>query len=337
MKNQYVGDIGDYGKYGLLRFLASRGVKIGINWYLTENDDSKDGRFTDYLTKPSFRKYDPELFDALANIAGQPEKSVNMIEEAGLIPEADYYNAVLKLNSLEPSARVISRRLWCNNSFLLLGDAELVFADPDNGISIKKKANAKDSEKYVLPEEIKRYYFDGKNVVYYCHKGRRKPEEWEKAKTEIKNYIQDAQILVETFHKGTQRSFVFVLHPDDFKRYQHMLDEFEKTEWGELFSRDNIPGKSKSIKELKPEHLETLTYRYKDGFMIDIVKAVANGINDRWDVWLYHEDYGYKVYMFGIPMNTELPASMQMVLEQIADNLKTESFINDYRKDFMEG
>jgi hypothetical protein len=30
MKNQYVGDIGDYGKYGLLRFLANRGIRIGV-------------------------------------------------------------------------------------------------------------------------------------------------------------------------------------------------------------------------------------------------------------------------------------------------------------------
>ena len=46
MKNQYVGDIGDYGKYGLLRFLSNHGIRIGINWYLTENDRSNDGRFT---------------------------------------------------------------------------------------------------------------------------------------------------------------------------------------------------------------------------------------------------------------------------------------------------
>lgn len=124
MKNQYVGDIGDYGKYGLLRFLASRGVKIGINWYLTENDNSRDGRFTEYLNKPSFRNYDPELFDALTSITAKPDKSVKMIEKAGLIPGADYYQEVLSLNSLEASAREINRRLWYNNSIMLLSDSE---------------------------------------------------------------------------------------------------------------------------------------------------------------------------------------------------------------------
>ena len=63
MKNQYVGDIGDYGKYGLLRFLSGKGIKIGINWYLTENDGTNDGKFTDYLTKKDDRLYDDKLFD----------------------------------------------------------------------------------------------------------------------------------------------------------------------------------------------------------------------------------------------------------------------------------
>ena len=50
MKNQYVGDIGDYGKYGLLRFLASNGIKIGVNWFLTENDEERE-----WLAKQNFR------------------------------------------------------------------------------------------------------------------------------------------------------------------------------------------------------------------------------------------------------------------------------------------
>jgi len=69
MKNQYIGDIGDYGKYGLLRFLAQRGLRIGVNWYLTENDDSSDGKFVDYLNKEELRSADPTLFDFLRSIA----------------------------------------------------------------------------------------------------------------------------------------------------------------------------------------------------------------------------------------------------------------------------
>ena len=69
MKNQYVGDVHDYGKYGLLRFLTGKGIRIGVNWYLTENDSTGHGKDSDYLHKTSDRYLDPELFDALRHIA----------------------------------------------------------------------------------------------------------------------------------------------------------------------------------------------------------------------------------------------------------------------------
>ena len=78
MKNQYVGDIGDYGKYGLLRFLASNGIKIGVNWYLTEDDGSTDGKFVNYLTEGKGKDRDPELFEALRNITSCNEKTIRI-------------------------------------------------------------------------------------------------------------------------------------------------------------------------------------------------------------------------------------------------------------------
>lgn len=185
MKNQYVGDIGDYGKYGLLRFLASYGIKIGVNWFLTENDGSTDGKFTTYLKNSADRVYDPELFDALQNIADHPDKTVKMIKQAGIIPDAEFFGEMLKSSSLKADAREWNRRLWFNNSTLMLGNAELIFADSDNGISYRKNARTKDSEKFILPEDVAEYYNSGRNVVYYCHKGRRKQEAWEQAKSKI--------------------------------------------------------------------------------------------------------------------------------------------------------
>ena len=68
MKNQYFGDIGDYGKYGLLKFLGDYGVKVAVNWYLTKDDENKpgDGKYTKYLEKKDeYSKYDPDLFATL--------------------------------------------------------------------------------------------------------------------------------------------------------------------------------------------------------------------------------------------------------------------------------
>ena len=240
MKNQYVGDIGDYGKYGLLRFLASYGIKIGVNWFLTENDGSTDGKFTTYLKNPADRVYDPELFDALQNIADHPDKTVKMIKQAGIIPDAEFFGEMLKSSSLKADAREWNRRLWFNNSTLMLGNAELIFADPDNGISYRKTARTKDSEKFILPEDVAEYYNSGRNVVYYCHKGRRKQEAWEQAKAEIRNHIRDAQILAVTFHRGTQRSYIFVLHPDCYMKYEKIITAFLDSEWGSMFTWENV-------------------------------------------------------------------------------------------------
>ena len=79
MKNQYVGDIGDYGKYSLLRFLALQGIRIGVNWYLTDNDESTDGSFTDYLSKDAYKNLDPDVYAALQEIVqkhSREDKSV---------------------------------------------------------------------------------------------------------------------------------------------------------------------------------------------------------------------------------------------------------------------
>ena len=250
MKNQYVSDIGDYGKYGLLRFLADHGVRIGVNWYLTEDDGSSDGKFTKYLKedlkKAPKRNCDEELFDALQKIALLPngsdnkDKSVCMIEAEGILPGIVFYHEELKNDGSNIAAKRQNREDWFKGSLAALESATLIFADPDNGISYRKNPGTKDSEKYILPDEVKRYYKGGKDVVFYCHKGRRSDKAWDKAKTEILECLQEAKSLVMTYHRGTQRSYIFVLHPEHYDDYEKILKEFEETCWmkEEHFTRE---------------------------------------------------------------------------------------------------
>ncbi|MBD3413291.1 MAG: hypothetical protein GF421_02535 [Candidatus Aminicenantes bacterium] len=51
MQDRYTGDIGDFGKYGLLRYILDReDMTLGVNWYLVpneaHNDDGKYNRYT---------------------------------------------------------------------------------------------------------------------------------------------------------------------------------------------------------------------------------------------------------------------------------------------------
>ena len=67
---RYVGDVGDFVKYALLR--AIRGTKrLGVAWYLHPNaGPAGDGRHTAHLQNPDeWRHLDAELFDALTGLS----------------------------------------------------------------------------------------------------------------------------------------------------------------------------------------------------------------------------------------------------------------------------
>ena len=57
MQNRYIGDIGDFAKYGLIR--AITGIqKIGIAWYLYPDEShNKGGRRIGYLDKPDEHRW----------------------------------------------------------------------------------------------------------------------------------------------------------------------------------------------------------------------------------------------------------------------------------------
>ena len=238
MKDQYVGDIGDYGKYGLLRFLADKKITIGVNWYLTDNDGSTDGKFTDYLKDDSNFRYDEELFYKLKKIVdkGKNIKRVQDVENENIIPNAVYYNERLtKVSDIKNIKDRLPKRTEWNDkakSILIQDEVNLIFADPDNG-SAEGKSTRKNGEKYADLSELRKYYDKGKNVVYYCHRGRRKDDKWDEKKKEFNNDGEhNAKIIVLTFHRGTQRSYIFAIHPEDYYKYDNLINEFLKTSWG---------------------------------------------------------------------------------------------------------
>lgn len=230
MKNQYFGDVGDYGKYAMLRYLAKDGIKIGVNWYLTEDDNSNDGKFTSYLEKEDMRRYDSELFDVLKQMVGEGKRDVASFSESDTIPNALFYDAILTDDKTQRAA-------WHESALKACNDVELVFLDPDNGASESK--TGKNSSKFCFPEEIADYYNAGHNVVYYCQKARRTYDQWQEAKGLMQKYLPDCKIFVITYHKGTQRSYIFVLHKNDFRRYATLMGNFCRR-WFRIFTEETV-------------------------------------------------------------------------------------------------
>lgn len=251
MKNQYFGDLGDFGKYLLLRHLADAGVTIGINWYLTEDDGSNDGRMTDYLrTKENvFRPLDEGLFDRLKDLViTQNKRDVIASEDMKLIRRAVYYHELLEISCLKGlEEKKAYRTEWHRNALKALSNADLVYFDPDNGIADSEVSGRRNSVKYLLTSEAADYYRAGHNIVYYCHKGRRKESAWEDYKRILckgnqSHVFSDAKLICLTYHRGVQRSFVFALHPGDYGRYREHIDRFLAGGCEMHFSEERVEG-----------------------------------------------------------------------------------------------
>lgn len=98
MQDRYTGDVGDFGKYGLLRALCSGDggkLRLGVNWHLVFNaGNPNDGKFVNYLCEDSPQAYlrnsDPQLYTLLQGIVFPKKNGSKLIgraqEEADCCP-----------------------------------------------------------------------------------------------------------------------------------------------------------------------------------------------------------------------------------------------------------
>lgn len=133
MQDRYVGDIGDFGKYGLLNALAGADLRLGVHWYLNADEEANgDGRFTDYLR---IRGCDPQLYDALNDIVRRGRRRVAEVESAGILPSRTlYFSQPLRVRDARNREERLSRRAdWNAKALETLAAAEMAFMDRDGG------------------------------------------------------------------------------------------------------------------------------------------------------------------------------------------------------------
>ena len=134
MQSRYVGDIGDYVKLAILRAL-SPGYRLGVAWWLYPDEShNKNGRHIAYLDRPDqWRRFDPDLFDALRKIISSGQRVVRALETADILSGAVFASEVIPVGG--PIAdRPHERRHWFRRIQSTLDGANMVFLDPDNGI-----------------------------------------------------------------------------------------------------------------------------------------------------------------------------------------------------------
>ena len=165
MQDRYVGDIGDYGKFALLRELHEQGLSIGINWYKTDAVSSKkqdDGKF---CIPDHYAAYDIDLSSRLRKIFHSQDgivRSIEALENEQLIVGAKYFSEKVSADHRDDWHQHALRKLSCS---------DLVFLDPDNGMIVPSAGKDKQKQsKYVLDEEIKDYLSQGQSVLVYQHR-----------------------------------------------------------------------------------------------------------------------------------------------------------------------
>lgn len=184
MQCRYVGDVGDFGKYGLLRALTLPNtpdeLSLGVVWYLVPNHGPPgDGRYTDYLKNPDrFRSCDPPLFDCLKEIVDSDRRSVETIERACILPQdTAFYHKRLEFDDVPQEERQAHRRDWLSKAVGKMARKALVFVDPDNGLQVKSASrHSKKGTKFVYYDELHDYLSRGQSVVIYQHMPRESPD-----------------------------------------------------------------------------------------------------------------------------------------------------------------
>jgi hypothetical protein len=170
MKNQYVADINDYRKYGLLRALIRQGVdnlslRLGVCWMRTPDDSSTHGNLRRYLENADqWCRYDKGLFHKLKTLThGHRPRTIDEISRLGILPGARFVTDDFP-DSREEREAVVQRTLEA------LAECDLVFFDPDNGLEIPSKPlGRKRSSKYLYYHEAARAYCAGHSLLVYQH------------------------------------------------------------------------------------------------------------------------------------------------------------------------
>ena len=256
MQSKFVGDKLDFGKYGLLRCLCGPidpdtlkpDLKLGITWYLTpDNCCRRDGGNTGYLVdtpenRRLYRACGPDLWDALKDLVDGNRRCVHEIPGTGILPNTDYFDAMLHFPRYLPRpARIETRRLWLCAALEATKDAAIVFLDPDTGIAPDDWKFKAKGPKYTYISDIQEFWGRGQSVVIYQHFGMGIP---------VERFVREKVALlrgefgVEPIKMCFSRC-VFLILPQ--KEHRRRIEEWvrrmlaENDGWGQHFGCPGMP------------------------------------------------------------------------------------------------
>ena len=257
MKDQYTGDIGDFGKYGLLRSITTPNTegdrrKLGVVWYLTpEEAGSRDGRHTGYLRaedrqRRRFTTCDEALYQALAELVESGTRNVKAVQQSGILdPETVYYDKKLDLKGIRRSKgtnvrqeRLQRRRSWHEGALEKTKECDVVFLDPDNGLETGRvQPDSAQGAKYAYYEELQSYSERGQSLVVYHHLNRGQSAAKQIHEKQRRIYrLMERRALVVRYHRGSPRAFILIPQDEHRQEFTDCARRMAAGPWKEHFT-----------------------------------------------------------------------------------------------------
>jgi hypothetical protein len=249
MQDRYVGDIGDFAKFGLLRYMLSGlpQLKLGVQWYKVPDEvHNNDGRHINYLAdNDEFRDCDPELYRALAAIVKAQERTLSAVQINGILPSNTlYFETPQCFNDVPASKRPEYRREWLKCSYDALKTTDVIFADPDNGLEVRGiHRHANKGPKFTFYDDLIPFAESGKSLIIYQHATRQGAftdqiqRRLDVLRFKLDPYI--TQFAVVRFRRISARAFIFAMAKAHAIALQGRIDTFVTGPWRNHFTQQN--------------------------------------------------------------------------------------------------
>lgn len=261
MQDRYTADVGDYGKYGLLRAIAGlyprteRQLSLGVVWYLTDAtmemaDPVGDGKHVAYLNPSQARRFrgcDPELYDTMGSLIESRNRRVAAVRETGVLGQtAVFYEARLHtpVRSQSFEERTSGRERWLAGAEETISRSDIVFVDPDNGVEASSvQRHHKMGSKYTYLDELSRLADDDRSLVVYHHLSRSAD-----GASQIRNvadrirYQLDPSYSLDAvwYHRGTARAFVIATSARHTELVGRRVNTLLDGPWAAHFTRETV-------------------------------------------------------------------------------------------------
>ena len=181
MQDRYAGDIGDFGKFHLLRYLfLDTSIKLTQLWYKHQNEShNNDGLHINYFEK--VKGFDPILEQALFSLVSK-KRTIQALEKLELLHNISYFSKNIE-------GDLLYRKSWIQDAIKFTEGSDFILTDSDNGIATqydKKSDEIKllgfedytkkvKAGKYIFLDEIDLLHQTQSSIILYHHLNRTLP------------------------------------------------------------------------------------------------------------------------------------------------------------------